>query len=173
MLGTVESIRESLLKGSRFVSFRYTSKDTGETAMYTLLLGVNIVKAYRRDLKILEKLPALNLVEKQAKLEMLESIRESLSKGLGHNHLYNLAGLYYPICPGVRLNQVTNALNLYGFVICKKVITPGNKKPCKHSAKSLAKKKFKKYLKSSRFRCFILEPDQLTRLKINGKILEL
>jgi hypothetical protein len=169
----IKEIQKGLERGPRFVSFLYHSKETEETAIYTVLLGVNIANSYRRDLKILARTKVTNGIEQLAKTELIESLKESLNKGVGNNSRFTQKGLYWHISNGIRFNHLSKNLNLDGFVINKQVVKPGAKKPCKHSPKTLAKNMFRCKMKSGRFRCFVLDPAQIAGIKVNGKILEL
>ena len=41
--------------GSRFASITYRAKETNELARHTILLGVDVMKAYKRDLAVMRK----------------------------------------------------------------------------------------------------------------------
>lgn len=168
----INTIKDGTSKGCRFISFLYTTKTTHETSLFTLLLGVNIEHAYRRDLKVVPHLKAMSNAEKLARAEIVESLRASLEFGIGNNPAYTQKGLYTHITKGVRLNQDTREFHLTGFIINKQVIKEGEYKKVSSSEKTLAKKRIKKTMRSSRFRDFIITPEHIAGLRINGKVIE-
>lgn len=172
---TLNSIQDYLKKGARFASFLYHSKDSGEIAIFTVLLGINIDNAYRRDLKIVEEIPVTTPAQKQAKEETIKSLKNSLlrhSQNLSNDN-YKLKGLYVKLTKGVRFNQNTGDILLDGFLINKEVIKPGEFKPVKSSEKTLAKKTFAKKMKCRRFRNFILSEKNIAGVKFNGRVLQI
>lgn len=156
--------------GCRFVQLHYTAKGTGEEATHTLCLGVNLERAYRRDEKVTRLFKPANKVEEQAKAEVLFSLRESLTKGIGNNSAYTNKGTYEHIVPGLKI-QDNGALHVYGFVIRKEVITPGVYKTVNSADLTIAKDKVKKNHKLRKFRQFILT--NINEARINGKTLVL
>lgn len=156
--------------GARFASFTYTAKGTGEVARHTVALGVDIARAYRRDIAVLEaKRPSLQGVELQACDELLASLRESLTVGIGNNSAYTCAGVYEPVCKGVKVHGETGELHVFGFTRQKAVLTAGEYKKVNSSAKTLAKNALRKSLKSGKFRQFVLS--EVSVAKMNGKTL--
>ncbi len=157
--------------GARFANFTYTAKGTGEVASHTLALGVSIENAYKRDIAILSAVrPSLSGVDGEACDELLASLRESLTKGVGNNSAYTCKDVYEQICRGVKVHKETGALHVTGFSIAKNVIAEGAYKSVKSSAKTLAKNKLRKRMKSGKFRQFAFE--NLTSARMNGKTLE-
>ena len=169
---TIKSMNETLInqlktKGCRFASLTYKSKGSGEIAVHTLLLGVNLKNAYIRDVeKLKEILPTLSGVDKIACEEILKSKLESLKKGIGNNSAYTQKGIWKNVCPGIRERE-DKTIQIYGFSIRKKVIVKGEHKKVNSSEKTLAKKKLNKLLRSSRFRPFVFEKETEFELKAN------
>lgn len=173
MQTVIDQIQEATQKGARFVSFLYTSKDTHETAIYTIILGVNIKAAYERDLKIIGKIRPQGLFERVAREEILESLRASLTKGIGNNPAYTQKGLFQSISKGIRLNKNTLQLHLFGFVIRKQIIKEGIFKKINSSQKTIAKKMLRRRMKCSKFRDYILDVQNISGIRLNGKLLEI
>ena len=164
----IESIKNLANTGARFVSLRYTSKGSGETAIHNVILGVNLARAYRRDLAVLRsKLPKLTGVDAQACGEMIASLAKSLEVGIGNNPLYTAKDTFVTIAPGVKLNPEDGQLYVYGFSNGKTVLVPGEHKHVNSSPKTLAKKKLSKGLKTARFRQFAVS--ELSVAKLEGK----
>lgn len=168
----------SSVKGAKFASFTYRSKETGELARYTVILGVDYGALYQKDRDTLEgMLPSLSGLEREAGQALLQSITESLEKGLGNNHRYthgpeqgdtyvSLTGV-----PGAKVNKNDGALHLVCIMQSKTVLEPGTYKEVKSKPLTLAKKKLEKNLRRSAIRQFVLSG--LTSARLNGETLEL
>lgn len=168
----IKEIESLATCGARFVSLEYTAKGTGEVARHTIALGVSISNAYKRDLVILRNLmPTLKGSDAIACQELMDSLSESLTKGIGNNSAYTCKDVYKGICNGVKLHLEKGELHVTGFGIAKTVIEPGVYKTVKSSDKTLAKNALRKRMKSGKFRQFALS--ELGEIKINGKTIEL
>jgi hypothetical protein len=157
--------------GCRFINLHYTTKGSGEEANYTLCLGVNLERAYRRDEKVGRLFKPSNPIEQQAKDEVLSSLRESLTKGIGNNSAYTNKDTYEHICPGLKVHEETGALHVYGFLLRKTTIAEGVHKKVNSSELTIAKNKVKRNFKISKFRQFVLT--NVSTASINGKTLVL
>lgn len=166
----INSIKESTNRGAKFISFAYKSKGHEETSIFTLLLGVNLKNAYKRDLKLISHIKTMSAVEEMARKEIVESLKDSLR--LGNNPRFTQKDLYYSITRGVRLNTETGQLHLWGFIVRKQVIEAGIFRPIKSSEKTIAKNKIRKHMKSARFRDFVLSPENIAGMRINGGVIE-
>lgn len=155
-------------QGCRFADLFYVAKGTGEVARHTLLLGVSLENAYRKDLAKLEAmLPSLEGVEREACEELIASLQESLAKGIGNNSQYTQKGMWKTICPGIRKEEETGKVQIYGFSIRKRVIQEGEYKVVKSRPKTIAKNKLRKQLRSGKFRPFSFEPGTEFELHAN------
>ena len=160
-------INQLKTKGCRFASLTYKSKGSGEIAIHTLLLGVNLENAYRRDVeKLKEMLPTLDGISKAACEEILKSKLESLEKGIGNNSAYTQKGIWENVCPGIRKRE-DGTIQIYGFSIRKKVLVKGEHKKVNSSDKTIAKQKLNKLLRSGKFRPFVFSPDTDFELRAN------
>jgi len=168
----LEQISATARTGARFASFTYTAKGTGETARHRLALGVDIERAYRRDLRVLNgKRPHLDGIALVACDELIASLRESLEKGIGNNSAYTCAGVYDRFAKGIKAHAETGALHVTGFSLGKTVLAPGVYKDVKSSEKTIAKNALRKLLKSGKIRQFAFA--EITGAKMNGKTLEI
>lgn len=163
-----------------FATFVYTTKETGEVAKYSIILGADTHTLYEKDVKKLEKairwLKRINAAPHviQAAEEVLASRTESLTKGVGNNSAYTNADTYDYIdgLPGVRIHKETGALYVSGLLNNKVVIQDGAPRKKVNSApKTIAKKRLGYVLPSGRYRMFALP--NVTRAAINGDVLEL
>lgn len=158
--------------GARFVSVLYTAKESGEIARHTVNVGVSIEKAYRRDLAVLKgKRATLEGIDLVACDELIASLSESLTVGIGNNSAYTCAGVYEPLARGMKLHTEKGALHLFGFTVGKDVIVPGTYKKVNSSAKTIAKNALRRTLKSGKFRQFAVS--ELESVAMNGRTLAL
>jgi hypothetical protein len=173
-------IRElSAVKGARFASFTYESKETGEVSRYLLLLGVDLYRLYESDrLTLAEMLPSLDGLHRDAADALLRSIDESLAKGLGNNAAYThgpqQGDTYLPVpgVPGMKLNKNDGTLHLSGLLQSKTVIVEGTpRKPVASKPLTLAKREIERTLRRGKIRQFALP--NVHRAKLNGTVLEL
>jgi hypothetical protein len=159
--------------GVQFASLTYRTKATDELARYTLLLGASVENAYAGDLqKVEDALPTLtDSLDVQAATEIINSLRQSLDKGIGNNDAYTLQGVYASTgIPGVFINTNDNALHLRNVFVQSKVVLQEGKprKPVNSKPLTIAKDKLKKMLglRSNKLRQFAL--DNITKAKVNG-----
>jgi hypothetical protein len=172
--GIMESLISALksIKGAKFARFKYNARGTGEVSNYLTNLGVNVEKVYRDDLKTIEGLiPTLEGVKLEAAIELRDSIRASLEKGIGENPMYTGADTYFslPNVPGVKVHKETGDLHLVCMVERKEVIVPGTYKEVKSRPKTIAKKELEKSLRRSRIRQFALSNVKIAALQ--GEVL--
>ncbi len=165
-------IRSTYAKGARFASILYTAKGSGEIARHVVCLGVSVERAYRRDIAILTaKRPALVGVALQACDELIASLRESLTVGIGNNSAYTCKDVYLNLATGIKAHAESGELYVTGFTVGKTVLSAGIHKVVKSSPKTLAKNALRKGLKSGKFRQFAL--DAATVIRADGKVLVL
>lgn len=164
-------------KGCKFASVIYRTKRNNELAKYMLVLGAKTHVLYEKDIAALEAaFPTLKTdVEKQAALELLNSRKESLTQGIGHNSLYTCEDVYVNVdgIPGVKVHKETGVAYVTGLCESKTVLEAGDElPPVKSSAKTIAKNKLREtYCKSDRFRQFIIK--RIGKLSANGEVLEI
>ncbi len=163
------------MNGARFVSLTYKAKGTGEVARHRLLLGVNIEKAYRRDLSVMRRqLPRCKTtIEREACEAIVASLAESLKVGIGNNSAYTQKGQWANLLPGLRQNIDNGTLHVYGFSRGKTVIQPGVYKPVNSAPLTIAKDTLRKRMKINRFRAFTLEPETLQTMRAQGNVIEI
>lgn len=156
------------IKSPKFVSFIYTTQ-TGETSKYLVSINAQLSRAKNRDIFILNKFVPENKLQETAKNELLKSliapnvVRSEAQKNAGIPVLENKL-IYFP---------ETGNLNIWGFLISKKTLVPGEDKTRNSSPIVAEKNKLKKQLNlaSAKFRRFTLT--QIKNFKINGQILEI
>jgi hypothetical protein len=172
------AVEDTKRTGARFVGLTYTNEN-GEKSRYRLIMGINLVSLYKSDLrKLLALRPTLEGVAATACDELIDSVTESLTKGIGNNSAYTLKGYYTPITPNgeVKLHvSDTGETHLYirGFVLTKTVIEKGVYAKVNSSAKTLAKKEIEKSLKRGKIRTFKVNVAVLEGIRMNGMDIEI
>lgn len=169
----------SKIRGARFASFVYRSKETGELARYVVNLGVDYGKMYRSDAATLrDLLPSLSGIYEEAATALLKSLELSLSKGIGNNPFYTHGpeqGDTYATVDGIpfaKLNTNDNVLHVVGILHRKEVIEAGEYKEVNSRPLTIAKRTLEKaHLKRGKFRQFRF--DNIRTAKLNGEVLEL
>lgn len=160
------------LKAPRFVSFIYENEY--EISAVTILVGANLENAYRRDLAVLEELNRheSHPVNKLAINEMMESLKESLEKGIGNNSRYTNKGVYTHVegnNGSVKVHDDKGMVYLTGTVIRKRVLVKlADRKQVNSSEKTLAKNRIKRdYCKMTSFRQYKLDATSLTSISFD------
>lgn len=162
-------------KGTRFVSLVYRSEGTKELARHTILLGVDTVKAYERDLaRLLLLQPHLEGIKRIACDELINSLKNSLSKGLGQNDSYTCKDKYEETSiKGVKAHKETGVLHLMGYSIAKVTLEEGESKEVKSNDKTIEKNKLRKLGRLGKIRQFKLQVSNIQEVRANGKIVEI
>lgn len=191
----VSVVNSTKTTGARFGSLKYTNEN-GETSRYSIIFGINIVSLYKADLRTLKSLLP-KLKSEQTRLngikthgedfcgmlpvacqELINSVQESLTVGIGNNSRYTLKGYYTPITPNGEVKlHVDEAgetfLYIRGYVLNKTVLVKGEYPHVNSSPKTLAKKEIEKMLKRGKIRTFKIKMDALHVIKVNGMTLEI
>lgn len=158
--------------GARLASITYRAKDSGELARHTLIMGADYQKVVEDSLLEFQlQLPELKGVEAIACLELIESAKNTLSnmeKG-EENDAYTKKGMYFPICPGIKILEKDMTAEIQGLAHAKKVIEPGEYKKVNSSPKTIAKNNLRKASKWGKLRTFSIDLGHLERVKINGE----
>lgn len=153
----------------KFVSFQYENKH--ERAQVTLLVGVTLENVYQRDLRALEQARELetDALRLQALDAVIESVKNSLSKGIGNNDAYTKQDVYEHIGPNIKRHKENGSVYVSGFVINKKVLASLEpRKQVKSSDMTIAKNSIKKrYTRMAKFREFIIDPAHFGTVAVN------
>jgi hypothetical protein len=147
-------------------------KGDGEVSRQTILLNVDRDNSLKRDLSVLKGLlPTLTGDDSTACQELIDSIQSSLD---GFNPEYTKHGYYDGHGNGnVQTSELSGSVYVKGYCIKKEVLVPGVYDPVNSRPKTISKNKLRKQLKNTRFREFIVTPENLKSLSVNGRILML
>ncbi len=160
--------------GAKFASVTYTSKETGEVARHTLLLGCkygNLLKASRKV--IARKRPA-NEMGKKAKENVLASLDKSIEANANGtvSDAYTCKGVYESIegtAGAVKAHVEDGVFHLQGVTVSKVVLVPGVHKPDTRRPLTKAQDDLKKGLPISKFRQFRLSPENMMNVRMGGR----
>jgi hypothetical protein len=172
------AVEDTRRTGARFVGITYTN-EKGEKSRYRLVMGINLDSLYKSDLRTLKKLrPSLDGVKAVACDELIASIENSLTKGIGNNDDYTLKGYYTPITPNGEVKLHVNEagethLYIRGYVLTKTVIEKGVYPTVNSSPKTLAKKEIEETLKRGKIRTFKVNVAVLEGIRMNGMDIEI
>jgi hypothetical protein len=181
MLGNVRKLVRLLSQkpvtptGVTFGAFLYQTKETGEVQHLTVILGASTANVYQKDIEFLEALvPTLKGDERRAAQELLESRRESLTKGIGNNSQYTQADTWW--VPkllrgtGIRVHRQKGSFQVVALVHKKDVVVPGIHKPDTRRPFTKIKDSIRYQLPSSRIRTYCL--DHVAGIRLNGDTVE-
>jgi hypothetical protein len=174
----VSNVEETFKTGCRYIGLTYTNEN-GETSRYNLLMGINLVSLYKSDKRAVEAMiPHLDGIKLVAGQEILASINNSLTKGIGNNDAYTLKGYYKPVTKNGEVKLHVNEagetfLYVRGYVINKTVITKGVYPHVNSAAKTLAKKEIENSLKRDKLRTFKINVGVLHSVAMNGMTVEI
>lgn len=164
----------------RFMSLTYRN-EAGELSNVSLLIGVDMVRVYQRDLQAIIRYlqtPGISALHRQAAEEIGSSLAESLALGIGYNTRYvhgpNAADTYLSLLPGIDINKSDNEVDrgtvyIMAYQQRKTVIEPGTYKSVKSRPLTIAKKEVKRllHLRTERIRRYKIK--MAARAAINGK----
>lgn len=167
-------------KGATFASFTYTATSgrvKPEKARYTVGLNFDTKRIYEEDLKALEALEKTLLdVELQACKELIASLKESLSKGVGNNSRFTRKeSIHQTPIKGIRLVEQKDGSTNWEIlcnVLQKKVLEKGEYKKVNSSQKTIAKNAIRSKLQISKIRSFTLKGDEMKIVKMKGETLQ-
>lgn len=162
-------LRELLrTKESRFASVVYTSRETGEKALFLVHLNVNYRGLLTRDLAVLSRTHLDNSMLGYmfiARDELQTSLRESLE---GSNSRFTKAGYYSRLKTGYPVKYHKETQYFDALVVSKRVLVPGVEKIVNHNELTKAKNKLRKLLKTNKFREFRIDGVESARLNGRG-----
>lgn len=178
----VENMILTVSNGSKFTGLTYTNSK-GETSEYIININISYGNAVKKDIAALQNITPEQMEEIQSKNELftlemiqkniqtlLDSFLKNQNKETASNKSIAQNEAYINLTPCLRYNFETGLLYLHGAKEHKKVIVPIEYKPVNSRIDTLCKGTIKKVLKFSteKYRQFIITPDQLKRVKMNG-----
>jgi len=168
-------------KGNRFASLVYRSKESGELARHTILIGFDYHRAVEKSLEILSKARFSNALQKEAQAALIASFEKTLEAhkvGMQNadytkKEVYDAVELDGQPVNGIKYNTNDGTFKLFGLSMGKTVLENGVFKTVKSAPLTLAKDAMRRKLPVGKFREYSIQPQALETAKINGETLEL
>ena len=176
MLSTQNNIVSELSKlrpGSTFLTLKGYRNEHSEVSDYSIVFNISYKNALLKSILSLKDLVPENDLAAKAKQELIDGYQNSLDKlentpfeELDNNyvHFKDENGNYIK---GVKYHTESDTVHLYGFVVHKKILVPGNYPEKNKRPLTIAKDKLRKLCPVSKFRQFKLLPDQLDFISVN------
>jgi hypothetical protein len=166
----IEDLKTALKNGANFVSFMYKSKGTGDTSIFNVNLNVDYQRSKSEDLEKIGAYEPTDELEQEAKDSILNPKERNVIKGDPYENLGK----------GIKLNKTNNTIHIIGWVENKEVMARGEmeRKEVKSRPLTIAKNNLMKKLQlksmgpTRKIRNFILEPENISGLKIKGNLIE-
>lgn len=168
------------LNGTSLVGIReYESKSSGEVASYVVNANFSYGEAKKRDMAKLAKATKDDLlaIAKKAKVDF-KVVEDAIVEMQTTNKKRSEAqkDAYIHITNAIKLCKETNLLHIYAMKVWKsEPIVEGVFKEVNSRPKTIAKNVAKSYfnLSTAKYRNFIVHPDMLSEVAINGEVLGL
>lgn len=170
------------INGNRFASLVYRSKESGELARHTILIGFSYHNSIVESLKQLRAMTfEAGSIEAQAQAELIASFEKTLAAHADgkQNADYTKGAVYDDVSldgvpvSGIRYNSNDGSFKLFGLSIKKDVLENGVFKTVKSAPLTLAKNKLRRELPVGKFREYAIEAGALAGAKMNGETLEM
>lgn len=166
-----------LRPSSTFLSLKGYRNEHSEVSDYSIVFNISYKNSIKKSIMALEGCVPKNDLAAKAKQELIDSFNLSLNKikefGFEelqehYTHFTDEKGVYIK---GVKLHDKTATIHLYGFVVHKKVIVPGNYPISNKRPLTIEKDKLRKLCPVSKFRQFKVSPEQLDYISVNNLVL--
>lgn len=165
----------------------YLSSTSGELANHVILCNFSYKNAVLRDLSKLQNctINDIEAIAKNSKLsvdlisEAIEKLKNSfinnMNKETASNQSLAQKDAFTVISDAVKVHNESKQIYIYGLAISKKVIEKGEYKSVNSRPLTIAQNEVKKFFNfsSDKYRQFIVNPENLSSVKINGEELEL
>lgn len=163
-----------LRPSSTFLNLHGYRAESGEVADFNIIFHISYENALKKSVAILEGVLPENDLQAQAKLECLESFKNSLNNAAtipveeiddAYTRFMDEDGKYIK---GVKLHTASQTLHLYGLVHQKVTLVPGVYKKVNSKALTIEKDKLRRMCPVSRFRQFVILPSRVEKISVQG-----
>ena len=165
----------------------YLSSTSKELANHVILCNFSYKNAVLRDLSKLQNctISDIETIAKNSNLpadlinEAIEKLKTSfinnMNKETASNQSLAQKDAFTVVSDAVKIHNDTKQIYIYGLAIDKKVIEKGEYKTVNSRPLTIAQNEVKKYFNfsSDKYRQFIVNPENLSSVKINGQELEI
>jgi hypothetical protein len=161
-----------LRPSSTFLTLKGYRNESSEVADYSVAFHISYRSALEKSIAMLEGMPLITDLEKQAREELSASFRQSLAKmdeksvekiEDGYTRFFDEEGRYIK---GVKLHVATDTLHIYGLVSQKRILMPGNYKKVNHKPLTIAKDKLRYLTPCGKFRQFRITKDNVDHISV-------
>ena len=175
------------MKSCQFVGIKeYTSTTTGEVANHVVLTNFKYGNAVKKDLKKLRTakesdIKAIaakgfpeSLVE-QAIEKLATSFENNMNKETASNQSKAQSDIYVKVNNAMKIHKETKQLYIYAMAISKQILVEGERKHVNSSQLTLCQNAVKKYFdfSTAKYRNFVVSPETLSGVNLNGESFEL
>jgi hypothetical protein len=164
----------NLRNNHQFISIHEYENAYGEISSYNISFHVSYKSKLKKSIEILNKYSPENILEAQARIELIDSYNKSIDKielnefdivGDAYSRVKDFNGKFIP---GIKIHKETGNLHLWGYILGKKVLIKGKYKNVNSKPLTLAKKKLEKLTPMSKFRQFKIVEKNFDRIKCDG-----
>lgn len=163
-----------LNKSSTFLSIKSYKNNFSEIADYSIVFNISYENALRKSIKILESTKTKSNIEALAKQELIDAYAQSLLK-MKNSGEESLGEAYEKVydennsaITGIKKHRGSGDLHLYGLVVHKKILIPGNYSVKNKRELTIIKDKLRKNLPINNFRQFIISKDRMDQISVHG-----
>lgn len=163
-----------LRPSSTFLSVMGYRNSAGEIADFSLAFNFSYRNALLRSLVALAEVEPKDSLQEKALKELRESFQSSLDwmevspieeREDGYTRFQDDNGNYVK---GVKFHDASQTLHLFGLLVHKRVLMPGDYKKTRRQELTIAKDELRKLCPVARFRQFKLTPDQVDQISVQG-----
>jgi hypothetical protein len=163
-----------LRPASTFLTLRGYRNAVGEVADYSVAFHINYKAALEKSIQQLQALKLKTPLEKMARTELIDSFNKSLVKMAetpieditdGYTRFFDDDGNYIK---GVKMHNATTTLHMYGLVVHKRVLMPGNYPVVDSKPLTIAKDKLRYLTTAGRFRQFRITEQQVESIRVQN-----
>jgi hypothetical protein len=171
------------LSSASFVGIRnYVSSTSGEIANHVILANFSYGNAVKNDLKKLQNTTQSDIQEIVEKFgfsvelintaiaKLIDSFVKNQNPETRSNQSKGQTDAYVNISDCIRLHIESQKIYIYGLGISKEIIQKGEYKSVNSRELTLCQNAVKKHfnLSTAKFKQYIIEPDQIGSVKVNG-----
>ncbi len=168
------SVFAELRPSSTFLGIKGYRNNHGEVSNFGIIFHVSYERILQKSLVIAEAFKTTNDLEVQAKVEVIQSFKNSIERFAAEPieqredafvHFQDADGRFIK---GVKSHKQTNELYLYGYLHHKEVVVPGTYKVVKNKELTVAKKRITSLTPADKWRQFSLSPNRFEDINVQG-----
>ncbi len=167
----IPNVFNQIQPGATMLAVREYTNNYDEVSDFSIVFHIDYLNAVKRSLQIINALQPKSILEEVARRELIESYLETLS-GQGNSRDTN-SHAYEPIkdgtgtiVKGVRWHSNYTRIYLYGLLVWKKILSPGQYKETNRAPLTIVKDSLRRLTPVDRFRQFILIQDRFKSIGV-------